>query len=403
MACWVMSRHGLALGGRLRQALAARPWAAPRTRPEEDGEPVATCVLFAPARLARHADAPDTTRAFDGLAATLARCYRHYRAHLFIGAAGIAVRALAPLLRHKSLDPPAIVLDPDGRFVISLLSGHWGGGNALTRHLAALLGAVPVITTASDNDMARHADPERQPLALDLLARDAGLRILDWKEVPRVQAALLEGTAVRLHDPEHILPALTPHCLPCPRCPAPAADSPGRAPATISDIGPDIGPDTAPCIVVDWRRHAPAPGLLRLATMRIHAGLGFRRGVDAAALEAALTATLAARGLEPQALAGLATVAEKARDRALAALADRLGVPVAAFTARELARVPTPTPSRAAGRRFGLTPFSVCEASALLSAGDGGRLLVPKTAIDRRITVALALAGPDTQTENRHE
>lgn len=390
-----MSRHGLALGGRLRQALATCPWPAPRTRPEEDGEPVAACVLFAPARLARHADAPDTTRAFDGLAATLARCYRHYRAHLFIGAAGIAMRALAPLLRHKSLDPPAIVLDPDGRFVISLLSGHWGGGNALTRHLAALLGAVPVITTASDNDMARHADPERQPPALDMLARDAGLRILDWKEVPRIQAALLEGTAARLHDPEHSLPALTPHCLPCRRCPAPAADSPGS--------GPDNGPDTAPCIVVDWGRHAPAPGLLRLAPMRIHAGLGFRTGVTAEQLEAALERVMAENSIEPQALAGVATVEEKARDRALAALADRLGVPVAAFAAQDLAAVPTPTPSLAAARRFGLAPFSVCEASALLSAGDGGRLLVPKTSVDRRITVALALAGPDTQTENRHD
>lgn len=377
MACWVMSRHGLALGGRLRQALAARPWAAPRTRPEEDGEPVATCVLFAPARLARHADAPDTTRAFDGLAATLARCYRHYRAHLFIGAAGIAVRALAPLLRHKSLDPPAIVLDPDGRFVISLLSGHWGGGNALTRHLATLLRALPVITTASDSDVARDAVTGGPVPALDLLARDARLRILDWKELPRVQAALLDGDLVSLWDPyDYFYNADASHFLRC-ICPPPA--------------------DGRPRIMVYYRGLVPSNGTLRLVPVRMYAGFGFRRTVTVKQLEAALERVMAKNSIEPQGLAGVATVEEKAHDPALAALCEKRGLPLVSFAATELAAVPTPHPSLAAGRRFGVAPFSVSEAAALLAARDASghaRLLVDKSVIDRSVTVALALGLP---------
>ena len=73
-------------------------------------------------------------------------------------------------------------------------------------------------------------------------------------------------------------------------------------------------------------------------------------------------------GLEPQALAALATVTEKAGEPALQELALRLGLPLLTFDAAELATVSTPHPSTAAGERFGCTPFSVCEAACLLAA-----------------------------------
>ena len=85
--------------------------------------------LFAPARFR-----PPQAEPFTSIGELLARVYAAFPAHVFIGAAGIAVRAIAPLLVHKSTDPPVLVLDPAGRYAISLLSGHWGGGNDLTRH-----------------------------------------------------------------------------------------------------------------------------------------------------------------------------------------------------------------------------------------------------------------------------
>lgn len=378
LACHVLSRGGLPLARRLTARLAADPWRAP------DGRIVAVCPLSAPARLAG-----DGIRPVHDLAAFLAEEYRRHAAHVFVGAAGIAVRVLAPLLRHKSQDPPVMVLDPAGRFVISLLSGHWGGGNDLARHLGRLLQAMPVITTASDHG----TDPAAASPALDILIRDAGLRILDWDLLPRAQAALLEDRSLRLWDPCQALPAVLPHAFEL------LSGKEDDAPPTFPDAG------DPPLLAAHWRHLPPAPGLLRLAVPRLYVGLGCRRNIPEDAALAALAEVFIDRKLEMRAVAALGTVTEKADEPALRAAAARLDIPLRVFPADELARCDTPTPSEAAGRRFLQPPFSVCEAAALLSAradGHSARLLLPKIVLQGRLTLAVALASPPaTSTPNQ--
>ena len=100
------------------------------------------------------------------VADTIAANWRHYDGFICIMATGIVVRAIAPLLVDKLTDPCVVVLDEKGRHAISLLSGHVGGGNALARKVAGLLGGTPVITTASDT---------LELVALDLWAKEQQL------------------------------------------------------------------------------------------------------------------------------------------------------------------------------------------------------------------------------------
>ncbi len=85
------------------------------------------------------------------LKAYVAQHFRSYQAWVFIGALGICVRTIAPLIEHKYHDPAVINVDSTARFVVSVLSGHIGGANALTEEIARTLGAEAVVSTQTDN------------------------------------------------------------------------------------------------------------------------------------------------------------------------------------------------------------------------------------------------------------
>ncbi|MFR8401852.1 MAG: cobalamin biosynthesis central domain-containing protein [Faecalibacterium prausnitzii] len=111
---------------------------------------------------------------------------------IFVGAVGIAVRAIAPHCRSKAADPAVVVVDEGGNFAVPLLSGHLGGANALARALAGICGAVPVITTATDvNGL----------FAVDLWAKAQNCAVLEPERIKRVSGALLAGQTVRYWSP----------------------------------------------------------------------------------------------------------------------------------------------------------------------------------------------------------
>ena len=282
----------------------------------------------------------------------LAEAFQRGDPLVFIGAAGIATRLLAPLLSHKSRDSPVAVIDPAGRFVISLLSGHWGGANELAKNLAYLLGATPVITDASDSGGAP---------ALDLILRDAGLKIVDWSELPRLQGSVLRGETIAVEDPLGALPSASFLTHAAPGC---------------AELG------------VHWRRLPRKKGFMRVAAPVAFLGVGFRKNLCPETLRAGVLSALETFAVESPGLAALATVREKCSE-----LADAFPeLRTLAYDAADLASTPTPNPSPACGQRFGLPPFSVCESAALLAAGPGANLVYPKISVAKTMTFALAVA-----------
>jgi cobalt-precorrin 5A hydrolase len=299
---------------------------------------------------------PAEGRRFESLAPAVAECFHRYTGHVFIMAAGIVVRTVAPLMTHKTRDPAVVAVDDQGKFAISLLAGHLGGANRLAQRVAAAIGATPVITTATDvNDVP----------AIDVLAAEAGMAIENPQAIKTVNMALLTGAAVEVHDPFGLLSN---------RIPKACALDPG-------------GPPAARVVVDDRLRGAP-PGALILRPPSLVAGIGCNRRTAADEIRGLLLATLRGAGLSRASLRGLASIDLKADEPGLIALAQELGLPIEFFDREAIKSVggAVPTPSAMVEKHIGVK--SVCEATAIL-ATRGGELVVPKRTT-RNATVAIA-------------
>lgn len=325
-AVYAVTEKGLRLGRRLADHLDAE--------------------LFAPARLA----AAHQATPYDGLGALVAATFSTRPAHVFVCACGIAVRAIAPHLDDKTRDPAVVCCDDAGRFVISVLSGHLGGANELARELAGLTGATPVVTTATDAAGAP---------AIELLARELGLALANPTATRRLNAALAAGGPVAVFDPLGRF---------CPTAPETAR--------FFIWVAAPQAPDTAtPLVLVDWRLGPEAPDRLYLRPKVLVAGVGCRRGAPAADIVGLVERGCRERGLAPESIGVVATIAAKRDEAGILEAAARLGAELRFFSTEQLAGVAAPHPSATVKRHMGVD--SVCEAAAILASG-GGKLLVPK-------------------------
>ncbi|MGF1242319.1 precorrin-3B C(17)-methyltransferase [Streptomyces sp. 2-6] len=273
---------------------------------------------------------PDRTRVYDGpvgdaVRAAFAECGQLV---CFL-ATGAVVRLIAPLLGDKSADPGVVCVDEGGRFAVSLVGGHGGGANELAVEVGGLLGAEPVVTTATDSVGVAGLDTLGLPVEGDVAA---------------VSRALLDGEPVRLDaEVSWPLPAL------------PVADR-GAYVVRVTD-----------------RAAQPADGEVLLRPPSLVVGVGASRGAPVDEVLELVEGALREAGLSARSVAELATVAAKSEEPGIVGAAGRLGVPLVTYSAEELAAVAVPNPSGAPLAAVG-TP-SVAEAAAL---AGGGELLVPK-------------------------
>jgi cobalt-precorrin 5A hydrolase/precorrin-3B C17-methyltransferase len=286
---------------------------------------------------------------------TVARRWSTLDALVVVGATGIAVRAVAPHLGAKDRDPAVVVIDDLGRHVISLLGGHAAGANLLTEEIAAILGTRAVVTTATDGS--------GRP-GLDMLVG----------HVATGDGADLVVSA----DPELGTWPVPPALLA-----AGAIDA-----RTAGPTGDDRERARVGVVLTDRREPAGHDGsTVALRPWSLVVGVGSSRGADPRRLSDLVSTTLHDAGLHPASVALVASLDLKADEPAIVALAQAYGVELRTFPAGALKDVAVPTPSEVVAGAVG-TP-SVAEAAALVAAGPGAALVVPKrVVVDATVAVA---------------
>ncbi len=275
---------------------------------------------------------------------------------LVIGAAGIAVRAAAPWIQDKFKDPPLVVMDEQGRFAIPVLSGHWGGANALAVKLAAITGGRAAITTATDVEGC---------FAADVFARENGLWISDRQAAKQVSADILAGLPVEVccdFSQEGQLPrGLT-------------RTAGGRSRLAISVFRTE-GKSEKESEKEAEKDNAGVPMTLCLVPRLVTVGIGCRKGIGIKELKEQVMDCLEEAKIWPEAVEAIATIEIKSHEPAILSLCEEMGWSLISYSADEL--------KNAAGE-FSHSDFveqtvgvgNVCERAAVLASG--GDLAVKK-------------------------
>lgn len=302
---------------------------------------------------------------FTVLAETVQREFKHFDAHVFIMAVGIVVRMIAPHIGAKQTDPAVVVVDDAGRFAVSLLSGHSKGANGLTGLIGQFIGAIPVVTTATDNAGVP---------AIDLLAKKHALFIENPEAVKVISMAFLTGQRVWRHDPWKILDAEL-------------EDYTDPKPATIGTIASASTPGIFIDHTIDPNISNFSGKVLVARPRTLAVGAGCNSGTPADEIICAVQAVFDQYGLSTTSILHFVTIEMKTREPGLIEAAAYFNRPLIGFSKEELSSVKNvPNPSVMVHKHMGVT--SVCEAAAILSINTK-RLLVLKQKT-KNTTIAVA-------------
>jgi cobalt-precorrin 5A hydrolase len=305
-------------------------------------------------------------QSFNRLGVCLGQNFNRFKGHVIFAAAGIVVRAIAPHIKHKAQDPAVVVADHKGHNVISLLSGHLGGANQLTRVVANLIGGNPVITTATDLD---------QLPSMEMLATHLGMGVENLGALAGVSSSILDGHPVGVWDPGNWL--------------LPELDMWNERFVRLGEL-PEPGRDRRPVIWVGWKRLDPPKSWLVIRPPCLVAGMGCRKGTELKELEELLRRVLKENDLFQPCLKALATIEAKREEPGLVQLTQRFNLEYIVFENSAPKKVEVPNPSNKVQQLMGVE--SVCEATALM-ASQGGELVVEKTK-STNATCAVALISP---------
>ena len=297
--------------------------------------------------------------------------FKQYNGIILFISLGAVVRMIAPILVDKKVDPAVVVIDDRGEHVISVLSGHLGGANELTHHVATVLGARAVITTASD---------VQGTIPVDMFGRELGWVVDSFDKATPVSAAVVNEEPVALiqetgernwwrYDkpvPGHIKVYAST---------AEALQEPFNAALVVSDRL--LEPEEEEQLLSNGVLYRPKSLVL---------GIGCNRGTALEELEAGVLDTLQELRLSVKSVRNIATIDLKKDEEGLLALCAKYGWELVTYTPSELNTVQLPNPSETVFKYTGA--YGVSEPSALLSSGADHWLLEKKKSGNMTLSVA---------------
>ena len=287
---------------------------------------------------------------------------------IFIGAIGIALRAIAPYIKTKTKDPAVVVVDELGQFSIPILSGHIGGANELALQIAEDLGSIPVITTATDIN---------KVFAVDTWAKSQGLQILNPQCIKLVSSKLLKGESVHVKSDYPIQ---------------------GNLPKNVylndledSNAGYDV------IITHKDLENERKNDTLLLVPQIIAVGIGCRKDISFEAIESSVLNIIESENYHILAINALASIDKKANEKGILEFAKKYDLPFNTYSAEELNSLEGDF-TKSEFVKSVVEVDNVCERSAVMESN--GKLIRRKDTCDGAgVTIALAINDPNISWE----
>lgn len=283
---------------------------------------------------------------------------------IFVGAAGIAVRAIAPFVQDKFKDPAVLVVDEKGTYVIPVLSGHVGGANAYALQLAEKLQAQAVITTATDIN---------QKFAVDVFAKKNQLFIKDRAWAKEISAAILGGEKIGFFCEGQVTGTIPEEVV---------------TEQVIGTMPEEVVAEQGK-VTEKYRINVGIHNTCQLISKAVTVGIGCRKGKSAEEIETFVLEQLEKQQIAMESISCVASVDKKKNEAGILAFCEKYGLEFQTFSPEELERVPGEyTQSEFVEKTIGVG--NVCERAAICAwKQNSAHILQPKTA-QNGMTLAIA-------------
>ena len=267
----------------------------------------------------------------------LEKTFNKYDLHIFVAATGAVVRIIEGKFKSKDTDPAVITIDDHANFVISLLSGHLGGANEECKKIANGIGAIPVITTASDVG---------GKIAVDTLSQKIKAKLNDLDGAKRVTSLIVNGENVSLHLPKNIV---------------------------------NHDENSAGAIIVSNRKNIE---ISKIIPQNIFIGIGCKRGVSKEHIIEKLKYAMDKQNLELSAIKMAASAWVKSDETGLLEAMKELDIPIKFFEKEEILKLEDLIEEKSEYVKKTIGVYGVSEPCAFLASSGKGAFLAKKIKLD---------------------